>query len=85
MFYMNLMKKEQTLFAKLEGKLIRGTTHQINDYLIPFIEKNQIKTLVCDCSTLKKMDLEGRYALLNVKIKLKKQKEKFCYAICLNR
>lgn len=77
MFYLHLKKQGSTLYAHLEGNLTKRQTHQINDYLIPYIKRNQIKSLCCDCSKLKKMDLEGKYALLNTKIELKKQKGNF--------
>ncbi len=77
MFFIDIRKEGSTLYAHLEGRLTKRHTHQIEDYLIPYIIKNDIKKLCCDCSKLKKVDLEGKYALLNTKIQMKKQHGNF--------
>ncbi len=77
MFYLHLKQQGNTLYAHLEGNLNHRETHVFNNYLIPYIEKNKIKSLCCDCSKLKKIDTDGKYALLNTKIELKKQQGNF--------
>lgn len=77
MFYLHLKQQGSTLYARLEGKLCKHDIFQIEDYLIPYLEKNKIKSLCCDCSKLKKIDFEGKYALLNTKIQMKKQNGSF--------
>ena len=77
MFCIHLKKQGDILYTQLVGNLTKRKIHQINDYLIPYIKQNNIRSVCCDCSKLKKMDLEGKYALLNIKIELKKQKGNF--------
>ena len=77
MLYVNLTRQDDILYAHLEGKLTRKETYKIEQYLIPYIKKNKIKCLCCDCLKLKKMDIDGKYALLNVKVQLKKQQGNF--------
>lgn len=77
MFLIHLKQSGDILYASLEGNLNKRATYKIDEYLIPYVKKNAIKSLWCDCSKLKKMDLEGKYALLNTKITLKKQKGNF--------
>lgn len=72
MFYLNLRQQGNVLYAHLEGNLCHKTVHQIEYYLIPYLAKNKIKSLCCDCSKLRKMDLDGKYALLSAKIEMKK-------------
>ncbi len=77
MFFMQLKKQGDILYAHLEGNLSFHETHQIEHYLIPYLQRNNIKSLYCDCSKLKKIDIDGKYALLNIKIQMKKQKGNF--------
>ncbi len=77
MFYIHLKKQGNCLYVRLDGKLVKTETFQIEDFLIPYIKKNQIKNLFFDCKNLKKLDLDGKYALLNTKIKMKEQKGSF--------
>ncbi len=77
MFYINFKQKGDILYAHLEGRLTKYETHQIENYLIPYIKRNNVKSLCCDCSKLKKLDLDGKYALLNTKITMKNCKGNF--------
>ncbi len=77
MLILQIEERKENLYAKLEGKLTRKETHQVLDYLIPYIVKNNVKNFVCDCKKLKKIDLDGKYALLKTKVVLKKQKGNF--------
>lgn len=77
MLILQIEEKKDNLYAKLEGKLTRKETYQLEHYLIPYIVKNKVKNFVCDCKKLKRIDTEGKYALLKTKIILKKQKGNF--------
>ena len=72
MLILQIEERKENLYAKLEGKLTRKETHQVLDYLIPYIVKNNVTNFVCDCKKLKKIDLDGKYALLKTKVVLKK-------------
>ena len=74
MLILQIEEKKENLYAKLEGKLTRKETYQVEQYLIPYIVKNKVKNFVCDCKKLKKIDIDGKYALLKTKVVLKKQK-----------
>jgi len=71
---LNLEYQEDTLYARLEGKLTKKETYKLEHYIIPYIKNNKIKHFICDCKKLRKIDVEGKYALLKTKIVLKKQK-----------
>lgn len=74
MLILNLDYEENNLYARLEGKLTKRETYKLDHYVIPFIKQNKVNNFICDCKKLKKVDVEGRYALLKTKIVLKKQK-----------
>ena len=68
-------KKEQDrLFLSMNGNLTKRETYKIEDYIIPMLKKEKIKQVICDCSSLKKIDFDGKYTLLKTKLILKKQK-----------
>ena len=67
---------DKTLFLMIKGCLTKKEVYKIDDYVIPFIKKEQVKELVCDCSGLKRVDYEGKYVLLKMKLVLRKQKGK---------
>ena len=77
MLILQIEEKKENLYAKLEGKLTRKETYQVEHYLIPYIVKNNVKNFVCDCKKLKKIDIDGKYALLKTQVVLKKQKGEF--------
>ena len=77
MLILQIEERKENLYAKLEGKLTRKETYQVEHYLIPYIVKNKVKNFVCDCKKLKKIDIDGKYALLKTKVVLKKQKGEF--------
>lgn len=77
MLILQIEERKESLYAKLEGKLTRKETYQVEQYLIPYIVKNKVKNFVCDCKKLKKIDIDGKYALLKTKVVLKKQKGEF--------
>lgn len=81
MLILQIEEKKENLYAKLEGKLTRKETYQVEQYLIPYIVKNKVKNFVCDCKKLKKIDIDGKYALLKTKVVLKKQKGNFFYVM----
>ena len=81
MLILQIEEKKENLYAKLEGKLTRKETYQVEQYLIPYIVKNKVKNFVCDCKKLKKIDIDGKYALLKTKVKKKKQRVNFFYAM----
>ena len=71
---MNLEYSRGILFVRLEGKLIRGTSYKINNYLIPVLLKHKIKYLVYNFYNLKDIDESGIDALLNTKTAIKSNK-----------
>ena len=72
MLILQMKEKEDHLYAKLEGKLTKKESYQLEHYLIPYMQKKKTKHLICDCKKLKKIDFEGKYALLKAKVTLKK-------------
>lgn len=66
--------RDKTLFLIMKGCLTKKDVYKINDYIIPFIKKEQVQELVCDCSGLKHIDYDGKYVLLKTKLVLRKQK-----------
>ena len=77
MLILNIETQRENLYARLEGELTRKETYQLEHYVIPYIKKNKIKNFICDCKDLRKIDLEGKHALLKTKVVLKKQKGTF--------
>ena len=76
MLMLRIEHKDDTLYASLSGKLTKDSTYKLEHYIIPYIKKNQIKSMICDCKNLKKIDFEGKYALLKTKMVLKEQQGK---------
>ena len=74
MLILQIEERKESLYAKLEGKLTRKETYQVEHYLIPYIVKINVKNFVCDCKKLKKIDIDGKY---KTKVVLKKQKGEF--------
>ena len=77
MLILQMEEKKDHLYATLEGSLTCKETYQLEHYLIPYMIKRKTKSLVCDCKKLKKIDFDGKYALLKTKVVLKKQKGEF--------
>ena len=73
MLRLNLSLEGQTLYAELKGKLTKKETYKFHHYVIPYLQRENIKHFICDCKELKKVDSEGRYVLLKTKITLQKQ------------
>lgn len=73
---LSLDRREDTLHVTMSKKLTKDNIYQLEHYVIPYIQKYKIKELLCDCKKLKKIDYEGKYALLKTKIVLKKQQGK---------
>ncbi len=69
----------EILFVTLEGKLTTKNSYKINNYLLPLLEKYQIKTLVYNLHNLKMIDEKGKDALLNSKYKIKKNQGKVLF------
>ena len=76
MFYLNLRQQGNVLYAHLEGNLCHKTASATYK-----AERSENKVCEnCDdkverktkCSKLRKMDLDGKYALLSAKIEMKK-------------
>ena len=67
-------KEKDRLFLSMNGSLTKKEIYKIEDYIIPQLKEGKIKQLICDCSSLKKLDYEGKYTLLKIKLILKKQK-----------
>lgn len=76
MLMLSLNRKEDVLHVTMCGKLTKSSSYKLEHYMIPYIQKYQIKELLCNCKNLKKIDYEGKYALLKTKIVLKKQQGK---------
>ncbi len=76
MLILTMEQKDDILHATMVGKLTKNTTYKLEHYMIPYIQKYRIKKLLCDCKRLKKIDYEGKYALLKTKLVLKKQQGK---------
>lgn len=72
MLILNIETQKENLYARLEGKLTRKETYQLERYVIPYIQKNKIKNFICDCKDLRKIDFFGKHALLKTKVVLKK-------------
>lgn len=73
MLLLNLEQRDDTLHVIISGNLTKRNIYQLEYYMIPYIQKYQIKQLLCDCKKLKKIDYEGKYALLKTKMILKEQ------------
>ena len=74
---LQIEEQQENLYAKLEGKLTHKDTYQFDHYLIPYIEKKKVRNFICDCQKLHKIDTAGKYALLKMKLTLKKHKGTF--------
>ncbi len=77
MLILNLEYRKDGLYAKLIGSLTKHSTYKFYQYVIPYMKKEEVKTFVCDCTHLRKIDFEGKSALLKTKLVLKDQKGKF--------
>ncbi len=74
MLILNLEEKETGLYARLVGTLNKRSTYKVYQYIIPYMKQKKIKNFTCDCSHLRKIDFEGKSALLKMKLVLKDQK-----------
>jgi len=74
MLVLNIDYQQDSLYATLFGKLTKKTTYKFHQYVIPYTKQKCIKKFVIDCENLKKIDMEGKYTLLKLKLILKKQK-----------
>ncbi len=74
MLILNLEQKNEFLHARLVGTLTSKTAYKMYQYVIPYMKQNQIKHFICDCKNLRKIDFDGKGALLRVKLVLKHQK-----------
>ena len=64
---LDLRYENNMLFIFLEGKLNRGTTYKINNFLIPSILKHHLRYGILNLKLLKEIDDDGIDSLLNVK------------------
>lgn len=76
MLLLNLDRRDDVLHVTISGNLTKRSTYKIDHYMIPYIQEYQIKQVLCDCKKLKKVDYDGKYALLKTKIILKEQQGK---------
>ena len=77
MLILNLEQKEECLHARLVGSLTKNTTYKVYQYVIPYMKQKNIKSFICDCKSLRRIDFDGKGALLKIKLYLKKQKGNF--------
>ena len=77
MLILNLEQKEECLYARLVGSLTKNTTYKVYQYVIPYMKQRNIKSFLCDCTKLRKIDFDGKGALLKIKLLLKKEKKEF--------
>ncbi len=77
MLILNLEQKEDALHARLVGSLTKKSTYKMYQYVIPYMKQNNIRHFICDCTHLRRVDFDGKGALLRIKLLLKKQKGNF--------
>ena len=76
MLKMDIEYKNDILYVRLEGSLNERNSYKINNYLIPVLEKHNIKYLVYNLRYLDNIDLKGKDAILNSKYVMKKNNGK---------
>jgi len=64
------------LFIRLKGTLNRRVIYKINNYVVPVINKHNIKKVIYNFRNLKSIDESGIDAILNTKCAVKRNKGK---------
>ena len=72
--------KKGILFARLKGILNEKNSYKINNYLIPVIEKHNIKYLVYNFEYLSDIKESGINAIINSKCILKRNNGKLFFS-----
>ncbi len=68
--------KNNVLYIRLNGNLNHKNSYKIKDYLLPIVNKYNIKYLVYNLRYLNNIDLNGYDMILNTKYMVKKNKGK---------
>ncbi len=76
MLIMDLKNKDGYLFVSLLGKLTKKEVYKIEYHLIPYIKHNHLNKIIFNCQKLSKIDYDGKYALLKLKVMLHKSRGK---------
>lgn len=76
MLRMDLEYKSKVLFIRLNGSLTRKSSHKINNYIVPLLNKHKISNVIINLDNLKSLDESGIDAILNVKCTVRNNKGK---------
>ena len=74
MLKMDLEYEKGILFVRLNGVLNNKSSYKINNYIIPVINKHNLKKVIFNLKDLKSLDTSGIYSILNTKCTMKKNK-----------